>query len=107
PSPVSTVVPILWQAGGEMYAEDGKSVLFNQQPGIDALEFMVTIFKEGYAQKGNVTGGGLPFSSGKIGVMVQAENQDVKNALKENGALKIDIFPTLTKAKTVNFGTVG
>ena len=107
PSPVTNFVPIMWQAGGEMYAEDGKSVTFNQQPGIEALEFMAAIYQNNWAQKSNITGGGLPFSSGKVGLSFQTEPNAIKKSLQENPQLKLLIPPTAQKTKKVNFGTVG
>jgi multiple sugar transport system substrate-binding protein len=107
PSPVTTFVPIMWQAGGEMYSDDGKSVRFNEPPGVEALEFMVSIFKNGYAQQANITGGGLPFSSGKVGVIVQAEPNVVKKAQTDAPNIKIGIMPTLKRQRQINFGTVG
>ena len=32
--------PLLWQAGGSVFAEDGKKVAFNQAPGVEALTFI-------------------------------------------------------------------
>ena len=41
--------PLLWQAGGEVVTEDGTAAAFNSPEGIEALNFVVTLFNEGYA----------------------------------------------------------
>ena len=41
--------PLLWQAGGEVVSEDGTAAAFNSPEGIEALNFVVTLFNEGYA----------------------------------------------------------
>lgn len=40
--------PLLWQAGGEVLNEDGTEAAFNSAEGLDALNFIVTLFNEGY-----------------------------------------------------------
>jgi multiple sugar transport system substrate-binding protein len=40
--------PLLWQAGGEVLNEDGSAAAFNSPEGLDALNFIVTLFNEGY-----------------------------------------------------------
>lgn len=40
--------PLLWQAGGEVLNEDGSAAAFNSAEGLDALNFIVTLFNEGY-----------------------------------------------------------
>ncbi len=38
--------PLLWQAGGEVLTEDGTAAAFNSAEGLDALNFIVTLFNE-------------------------------------------------------------
>jgi multiple sugar transport system substrate-binding protein len=40
--------PLLWQAGGEVLNEDASAAAFNSAEGLDALNFIVTLFNEGY-----------------------------------------------------------
>ena len=39
--------PLLWQAGGKVFADDGKTVAFNQAPGLEALTFLKGLWDEG------------------------------------------------------------
>jgi multiple sugar transport system substrate-binding protein len=42
---------LLWQNGGEPYAEDGASATFGSEEGIAALQWMVDVVKKGYSPK--------------------------------------------------------
>ena len=42
---------LLWQFGGEPYAEDGSEATFNSDAGVSALTWMVDIVNEGYSPK--------------------------------------------------------
>jgi len=44
---------LLWQFGGELYAEDGSKALYDSPEGVQALTWMVDIVKKGYSP-GNV-----------------------------------------------------
>ncbi|MGB3328016.1 MAG: extracellular solute-binding protein, partial [Thermomicrobiales bacterium] len=41
-----TYFPLLWQAGGEVVNADGTAAAFNSPEGVDALNFVVGLFKE-------------------------------------------------------------
>ncbi len=106
-SPVTTFVPFLWQAGGEVYAPSGRTCAFNSPEGIRALDVMVGIFKKGYAQQANIAGGGEPFTNGRMGVLVQAEPNDIPTVKKQAPNIRLAIGPTLRDKRQINFGTVG
>lgn len=38
--------PLLWQAGGSVYSEDGSSVAFNDEPGVEALSFLTELAEQ-------------------------------------------------------------
>jgi multiple sugar transport system substrate-binding protein len=42
---------LLWQNGGEPYAEDGSRATFDSEEGIAALQWMVDVINEGYSPK--------------------------------------------------------
>jgi multiple sugar transport system substrate-binding protein len=42
---------LLWQFGGEMYNQDGTKATFNEDPGVQALTWMVDLIKKGYSPK--------------------------------------------------------
>ncbi len=66
-------LPFLWQGGGDILAPDGKTVAFNQQPGVNALEMLHSIYQDGsmYLDFQPDSGKyGQLFNSGKIGMVI-------------------------------------
>ncbi|MGH2562753.1 MAG: ABC transporter substrate-binding protein [Thermomicrobiales bacterium] len=43
--------PLLWQAGGQVLNEDGTAAAFNSPEGIEALNFVVSLFENGYTDE--------------------------------------------------------
>jgi len=107
PSPVSTFVPFLRMAGGDQFTADGKDIAFDKPEGVEALEYLTSFYKEGLVQKANATGGGLPFSSGKIGFFMQMETGSLVSVRTANPNMKLGIPPCLKHKEQSNFGTVG
>jgi multiple sugar transport system substrate-binding protein len=107
PSTVTTFVPFLRMAGGEQFTADGSDVAFDGPEGEEALDYLVSFYRDGLVQESNINGGGLPFSSGMIGFMIQSENRAVKIAMDDNPDLEIGVVPALEYREKSNFGTVG
>ncbi|WP_437477346.1 ABC transporter substrate-binding protein [Sorangium sp. So ce1014] len=42
---------ILWQAGGELFSEDGARAMFNSEAGVEALGFMLELIRRGYSPR--------------------------------------------------------
>jgi multiple sugar transport system substrate-binding protein len=64
---------MLWEAGGDILSPDGKSVAFNQAPGVRALQTLVDINADGsllldFAPDSGKSG--QLFNSGKIGMII-------------------------------------
>lgn len=106
PSPVTSILPLIWQAGGDILDADG-NVIIDSPETRQALEFIRGLFEKGYIQKSNMTGGGLMFSSGKIGVDLQKEPSDVKKVSQENPSLNFKVGPILTGNQKVGYVTCG
>ena len=51
--------PLLWQAGGKVFADDNKTVAFNQAPGVEALTFLKSLYDQGAIPKSALTNGNL------------------------------------------------
>jgi multiple sugar transport system substrate-binding protein len=69
----STLLPFLWQAGGDMVSEDGKQVAFNSQAGIEALEYLAALVNEEKCAKWSETGAGYKtdnFVAGRVSMMI-------------------------------------
>ncbi len=106
-SPVTHFVPFLRMAGGDMYSEDGKSVTFDGPEGIEALDYLTSFYRDGLVQEANLTDGGLPFSAGMTGYMMQIDPSYVRAAQQDNPDLVLGVTPTLEYKRKTNFGTVG
>lgn len=50
-----TFYPLLWQAGGSVFTEDGSDVAFNSPEGVKALEFVKTLVDNGWVEKDLIT----------------------------------------------------
>ncbi|GAA4533510.1 sugar ABC transporter substrate-binding protein [Amycolatopsis samaneae] len=101
--------PVLWQAGGQVFGKDGRSVAFNDQSGVDALTFVKKLADGGYVDKEQITT--TPASleqtalaQNKVACTWQNVPADVKSFWgKEN----IEILPPLSQKSPVGYGTVG
>ena len=107
PSPVTTFVPFLRMAGGSQFTEDGTDIAFDGEAGLEALDYLVGFYRDGLVQQSNINGGGIPFSSGQIGFLIQTENNTLKQTLLDNPELDVWVTPVLTNKVQTNFGTVG
>jgi multiple sugar transport system substrate-binding protein len=107
PSTVTTFVPFLRMAGGEQFTEDGSDIAFDSEAGLEALDYLVGFYRDELVQQSNINGGGLPFSSGQIGFLIQTENNTLKQTLLDSPDMNVGVTPVLTNKVQVNFGTVG
>jgi multiple sugar transport system substrate-binding protein len=107
PSTVTTFVPFLRMAGGEQFTEDGSDIAFDSEAGLEALDYLVGFYREGLVQESNINGGGIPFSSGQVGFLIQTENNALKQTLLDNPDMNVGVTPVLTYKEQSNFGTVG
>ncbi|HEY0698139.1 MAG TPA: sugar ABC transporter substrate-binding protein [Micromonospora sp.] len=100
--------PLLWQAGGNVFSPDGKSVAFDGPEGVKALTFLKQLVDGGYLEKDLLTS--IPafeqtnVAKNKVACTWQHVPADVESFWgKEN----IKILPPLADAKSVGYGTVG
>lgn len=103
-----TFYPLLWQAYGDVFSEDGKTVTFNDAAGVKALTYLKKLVDGGYTDKDLVTTTPkleqTPTAKGKIACTWQNTPADVEPFWgKEN----IVVQPPLKDAKSVGYGTVG
>jgi multiple sugar transport system substrate-binding protein len=103
--------PLLWQAGGKVFADDGKSVTFNQAPGLEALTFLKSLWDEGAIPKTALTAGNVvadsPFGKGQVAMAMTSVPADVATVTKTWGAGNIEIGSPLTGKKQVGYGIPG
>ncbi|MFJ7495039.1 ABC transporter substrate-binding protein [Streptomyces sp. NPDC097727] len=103
-----TFYPLLWQAGGDVFSEDGKNVTFNDAAGVKALTYLKELVDGGYTDKDLVTTTPkleqTPTAKGKVACTWQNTPADVEPFWgKEN----IVVQPPLKDAESVGYGTVG
>ncbi len=106
PSPITSIVPFIWQAGGDILDADG-NVIVDSAETREALSFIKSLYDEGYVQKSNITGGGIPFSSGEIGIELQKEPNEIKKYSDENPDLNFRVGPILENKEKVGYITSG
>ena len=103
--------PLLWQAGGKVFADDGKSVTFNQAPGLEALTFLKSLWDEGAIPKTALTAGNVvadsPFGKGQVAMAMTSVPADVATVTKTWGAANVELGSPLTGKKQVGFGLPG
>ncbi|MFE7466584.1 extracellular solute-binding protein [Streptomyces sp. NPDC057499] len=104
----STFYPLLWQAGGDVFSEDGKTVTFNDAAGVKALTYLKKLVDGGYTDKDLVTTTPkleqTPTAKGKVACTWQNTPTDVEPFWgKEN----IVVQPPLKDVESVGYGTVG
>lgn len=106
PSPVTSILPFIWQAGGDILDENG-NVIIDSPETRKALSFIKNLFDKEYAQKANISGGGLQFSSGLIGIDLQKEPNEIKKTSLENPDLNFRVGPILECESKVGYVTCG
>ncbi|SCL26713.1 carbohydrate ABC transporter substrate-binding protein, CUT1 family [Micromonospora rhizosphaerae] len=100
--------PLLWQAGGRTFSEDGKKVVFDDQAGVEAVTFMRKLVEGGFVEKATITQELKPeqtrFGQGKVACMYsEAPSTMIPLWGKEN----IVALPPLQNKAQATYGTVG
>ncbi|MEO3845601.1 extracellular solute-binding protein [Streptomyces sp. B22F1] len=103
-----TFYPLLWQAGGEVFAEDGESVAFDDAAGVEALTYLTEFAEEGWTPKDLLTTTPnleqTPVAKGKVACTWTNVPADVEPFW---GRENIVVQPPLTGEESVGYGTVG
>ncbi|WP_405806120.1 sugar ABC transporter substrate-binding protein [Streptomyces sp. NBC_00210] len=103
--------PLLWQAGGKVFADGGKKVAFNGPEGVEALTFITDLYKAGEIPKSALTNINAVADQalGKQQAAMGFSNTpaDAATAAKAWGAENVLVGPPLTGAKQVTFGIPG
>lgn len=103
-----TFYPLLWQAGGAVFSEDGTEVTFNSEAGVEALDFLKTLADGGYIEPDLLTTTPsieqTAIAQNKVACTWQSVPTDVTSYWGEEN---IVVQPPLTNVETVAYGTVG
>ncbi|TFE52313.1 sugar ABC transporter substrate-binding protein [Streptomyces sp. ICN441] len=104
--------PLLWQAGGRVFADGGKKAAFNSPEGVEALTFLVDLYKSGAVPRSAMNNANL-FTDQALGrqqVAMGFTNTPADAVLAEKawGKDNVIVGPALTgPGKQVCFGMPG
>lgn len=101
--------PLLWQAGGEVLNAENTAAAFNSAEGVEALNFVVTLFNEGYVDLDEGTtnppaGAGL-IDQGKVGVILCGAQSDAIRLNETWGEGVLQVAAPLKNKQQVSYGT--
>ncbi|GAA3928618.1 sugar ABC transporter substrate-binding protein [Actinomadura viridis] len=103
--------PLLWQAGGTVFTPDGKKAAFNGPAGVEALTFLVDLYKDGAVPKSGLSNKNVfaDQALGKKQVAMGFANvpADVKIAAGAWGKENVIVGLPLRHRKQVGFGLPG
>ncbi|MGW6278306.1 ABC transporter substrate-binding protein [Kribbella sp. NPDC055071] len=103
--------PLLWQAGGKVFADDGKSVTFNQAPGLEALTFLKSLWDEGAIPKSGLTNvnkiADQPLGKGQVAMAITSTPADAATVATSWGKDNVELGTPLTGKKQVGYGIPG
>ncbi|MFG2100006.1 ABC transporter substrate-binding protein [Micromonospora echinaurantiaca] len=103
-----TFYPLLWQAGGDVFSPDGKSVAFNSDAGKKALNFAKQLVDSGYVDKTLLTAAPpieqTRIAQNKVACVWHVPLTEVE---KFWGKENIQVVPHFTETKQIGYGTVG
>lgn len=103
-----TFYPLLWQAGGDVFSEDGSEVAFNSEAGVKALEFLTELSDGGYIETDLISTTPsieqTAIAQNKVACTWQSLPSDVETYW---GAENVVIQPPLTDEASIGYGTVG
>lgn len=106
-----TFYPLLWQAGGRIFTEDGKDVAFDSEAGVNALKFLVELNEMGAlppdaATKSNKVEGS-PLAEGKVAVRYMTSLTQLEQMRAALGKENVVLGPPLKGEEQVTFANPG
>ncbi len=106
-----TFYPLLWQAGGSVFTEDGSDVAFDGPEGVAALQFLLDLQEAGglpadAATKTNVVDGG-PLTAGTAAMTYAITLPDVVHMRAALGEENVVVGAPLADEEQVSFGIPG
>lgn len=100
--------PLLWQAGGDVFTEDGSEVAFNSAEGVKALEFLQEMVEAGYVAEDQLTTNPpleqTELAQGQVACTWQPGPQQLVEFWGEENVV---VQPPLTDVEQIGYGTVG
>ena len=100
--------PLLWQAGGDVFNEDGTEVAFNSDEGVRALEFVQQLVEGGFVDPAQLTTEPpleqTRIAQNKVACVWHMEPQYLVDFWGEENVI---VRPPLKDAEQIQYGTVG
>lgn len=101
-------IPLLWQAGGQLFSEDGKKTAFNSPEGLEAAQFIKKLLDDGYMDS-NVSGltadeTRKQFIDGKVAFLSDAQSWASTNLTKPG--FEVGVLNSLEKKERGIFAAV-
>jgi multiple sugar transport system substrate-binding protein len=100
--------PLLWQAGGDVFTEDGSAVAFNSPEGVKALELVAELVENEYVDGDRLTTEPpleqTRLAQGEVACVWHIEPQFLVDFWGEEN---IVVLPPLSETEQVAYGTVG
>lgn len=108
-APNLSFYPLLWQAGGDVLNEDGTQAAINSPEGLEALNFVVKLFNEGFVSEDEAVipppeGTGV-FFEGKVGLDMCGYNSLTTQYAQALGADSVEVGPPLKNKVQTSYGT--
>jgi multiple sugar transport system substrate-binding protein len=110
-SPQDDFYPYFWQAGGQVFSDDGKSVLYNSTEGVEALTFLVGLFQNKYIPESSATAqtsipiAETPLGMGEVAIGT-SESSGIVQLSSAWGDGVLQIGPPFKNKKQAAIGTV-
>ncbi|WP_411573502.1 ABC transporter substrate-binding protein [Streptomyces fradiae] len=103
--------PLLWQAGGSVFTEDGKKAAFNGPEGVAALTFVTDLYKAGAVPKSALTNTNIfadhPMGEQQVAMAFSSTWADADLARRTWGAGNVVVGKPLRDVEQVSFGVPG
>jgi len=103
--------PLLWQAGGKVFSNDGKKIAFDSKEGVAALSFLVDLAKSGGLPADAATEGvaidGSPMAAGKVGLRQMTSLAELKQLRGALGDSAVTFGAPITGKKSVTYSSPG
>lgn len=108
-APNLSFYPLLWQAGGDVLNEEGTQAIINSPEGLEALNFVVKLFNEGFVSEDEAVipppeGTGL-FFEGKVGLNLCGFNSLTTQYAQALGSESVEVGPPLKNKVQTSYGT--
>ncbi|MFE7118273.1 extracellular solute-binding protein [Streptomyces sp. NPDC057654] len=103
--------PLLWQAGGRVFAKGGDDVAFDSAAGVSALQFLVDLKKRGALPDDTVARGpaveGAPIAEGKVAMRAVTSLPELQQMRAALGEKNVRFGPPLQGKVRATYGNPG